>query len=97
MGVQGALVSRQDEGRVYRIPAVPVEVVDPVGAGNAFCGGFLVGWVESGDLRTAGLYGCVAASFAVQQVGVPTVTVDLRAEAQRRLSVLQNHVETIFV
>lgn len=97
MGVQGALVSRQGERRAYHIPAVPVDVVDPVGAGNAFCGGFLVGWVESGDLRTAGLYGCVAASFAVQQVSVPTVTMELRTEAQRRLSVLQNHVETMFI
>ncbi len=97
MGAQGALVARRGERVAYHIPAVPVQVIDPVGAGNAFCGGFLVGWVESGDLRTAGLYGCVAASFAVEQVSVPVVTDEIRAEAQKRLAALRDNVENLFI
>lgn len=97
MGAQGALVARRGERVVHHIPPVPVQVIDPVGAGNAFCGGFLVGWVESSDLRTAGLYGCVAASFAVEQVGVPVVTEEVRAEARKRLAALQDHVETLVI
>lgn len=97
MGARGALVARRGEGVAYHIPAFSTRVIDPVGAGNAFCGGFLVGWVESGNLRTAGLYGCIAASFAVEQVGVPVVTEEIRAEAQRRLAALQDNIETLFM
>eukprot|EP00897_Mesotaenium_endlicherianum_P006241 jgi/Mesen1/5645/ME000286S04855 len=47
-------------------------VVDPTGCGNAFCGGFLVGWLETDDLLTAGLYGSVAASFSKSLSSRPT-------------------------
>ena len=63
------------------IPAVAVQVVDPVGAGNAFCGGLLVGWCETGDWTLAGKYGAVAASFVVEQVGVPVVTPAVQTDA----------------
>ena len=70
-GHAGAIVHRADTGETWFIPAVSVIVVDPVGAGNAFCGGFLAGWVQSSNLLTAGLHGVVAASFLVEQVGLP--------------------------
>jgi sugar/nucleoside kinase (ribokinase family) len=89
-GPQGAVVHRADTGEIWTIPAVPTTVVDPTGAGNAFCGGFLAGWVLSGDLRQAGLYGAVAASFLVEQVGLPA---DLhRDAAQSRLMTLTNQL-----
>ena len=75
---------------------VEVEVVDPVGAGNAFCGGFLTGWVQSGDLLTAGLYGVVSASFLVEAEGVPDPPLDeLIDEAQRRLKQTHDKVHQI--
>jgi sugar/nucleoside kinase (ribokinase family) len=56
---------------ILHIPAIPVpQVVDVTGAGNCYCGAFLVGWVCSGDLRQAAAYGAVAASFTVEQIGV---------------------------
>jgi cytidine kinase len=85
MGPDGALVTHSATREVVHIPAVPVTVVDPVGAGNAFCGGFLAGWIESMDLRLAGLYGSVAASFLVEQIGVPVCSQPVREEARRRL------------
>jgi sugar/nucleoside kinase (ribokinase family) len=85
MGAAGSLVVDGTTGRRRRIPAVPVRVVDPVGAGNAFCGGFLAGWVETGDLLEAGLRGAVAASFLLEQHGVPVVNDELKAEAMRRI------------
>ena len=48
---------------------MPVDTVDTIGAGDAYCGGFLAGLVETGDPLEAGLRGTVSASFAVQGYG----------------------------
>jgi sugar/nucleoside kinase (ribokinase family) len=54
-------------------------VVDPTGGGNAFLGGLSIGMVRlasmtGGDrLKEAVIWGTVAASFAVEQVGVPVL------------------------
>jgi len=92
-GVSGAIVHCADTGETWHIPAVETTVVDSTGAGNAFCGGFLAGWVQTGDLRLAGLYGAVAASFLVEQIGLPGASEEARRrrgeEAGRRLGVLQ--------
>jgi len=53
---------------------------------NAFAGGFAVGWVETGDLLTAGLYGSVASSFAIEQMSVPIITSELIQSARKRVS-----------
>jgi sugar/nucleoside kinase (ribokinase family) len=89
LGEQGSLIAEGQTGQAVRIPAPQVEAVDTVGAGDAYCGGFVAGWIESHDLVTAGLYGAVAASFAVEQIGLPLVTDELRAEARRRLAGLE--------
>jgi sugar/nucleoside kinase (ribokinase family) len=47
------------------------EVVDPTGAGNAFLGGYIAGWLREGDVKEALCYGAVAASFALEQIGLP--------------------------
>ncbi len=93
LGSEGSLVVEGQTGQAVRIPAVQVKVVDTVGAGNAYCGGFLAGWVQSHDLVRAGVCGAVAASFAVEQVGLPMLTAELRAEAQRRSGMLLPLVE----
>lgn len=90
-GERGATVHRADTGETWHIPAFETPVIDPTGAGNAFCGGFLTGWVQTGDLRLAGLYGAAAASFPVEQVGLP-VGARRGEEARRRLAVLQRDV-----
>jgi sugar/nucleoside kinase (ribokinase family) len=93
LGASGAIVHRADTGETWSIPAAETTVVDPTGAGNAFCGGFLAGWVQSGNLLTAGLYGVVSASFLVEQVGLPESSEAARLqrgeEARRRLEMLQ--------
>ncbi len=100
-GANGATVHRADSGETWHIPAVETTVVDPTGAGNAFCGGFLAGWVQTGDLRRAGLYGVVAASFLVEQVGLPEGGDAKRAvkrrseEARRRLVALEDRTRKL--
>lgn len=90
MGAEGSLVHQAAAGASWHIPAVATQVVDPVGAGNAYCGALLVGWLETGDLRLAGMYASVAASFLVEQYGLPAPRPDLRAEAARRLASLRS-------
>ena len=47
-------------------------MVDPTGAGNAFLGGYSIGYLQTGgDIEQAACYGSVAASFALEQVGMP--------------------------
>ncbi|CAG8760284.1 13617_t:CDS:2 [Gigaspora margarita] len=54
-------------------------VVDVTGAGNAFCGGFMVGLLKSNfDVFEAALYGAVSASFTVEQFGTPRLSFDER-------------------
>ncbi|MFN8468079.1 MAG: PfkB family carbohydrate kinase [Caldilineaceae bacterium] len=89
MGAAGSLVYAAAAGTAEYIPAVPAAVVDQVGAGNAYCGGFLVGWLETGDLRLAGRYASVAASFLVEQYGLPRPRPDMQAEAAERLEALR--------
>lgn len=94
-GPDGIIAHRADTGETWHIPAVETAVVDPVGAGNTFCGGFLVGWVQTGDLRLAGMYGVVAASFIIEQVGLPKPHPQIREEAKARLTRLETRVRQL--
>ena len=54
-------------------------VIDPTGGGNTFLGGFCVGLLNASadgadPLENAALYGSVAASFAIEQVGMPQLS-----------------------
>jgi len=89
LGVEGSLVG-EGSGRPVHIPAVPVKGIDPVGAGNAYCGGLLAGFVQTGSLVRAACMASVSASFLVEQVGCPaSLDEDTRAEAVRRLQALE--------
>ena len=47
------------------------KIVDPTGAGNAYLGGFTIGLLETSDTVRAAHYGTIAASFALEQIGLP--------------------------
>jgi len=89
MGARGSLVGTSD-GQRYEVPVCHTEVVDVTGAGNAYCGGFLVGYAETGDAWTAGLYAAVSASFALEQFGPHEWTPELTSLATQRLARLQS-------
>lgn len=91
MGDQGSIVHDED-GSIVRIPIVPTRVVDVTGAGNAYCGGLLVGYVETGDIITAAMYGAVSSSFAIEQFGIPRITKETQQEARRRLAALEQKI-----
>jgi ribokinase len=86
LGPEGAFAFRADDASSALIGSAVRDPVDPTGCGDAFAGGFLVGWTDTGDLRTALAYGSVSASFAAEGYGaVHALRVD-RDEARRRLA-----------
>lgn len=80
-GADGADVWDLRTGRGVRVPAIRTTVVDPVGAGNAFCGALLAR-LDSG-LDEAACHAVVAASYLVEQVGIPAALPDRRDYARR--------------
>ena len=74
LGALGALALSGDE--VHRAPALPVAVVDPVGAGDAFVAGYLSEVVAGGTvpdaLRTANACGGAVCGVAGDWEGLPT-------------------------
>ncbi len=92
MGARGMRMALHDEEDWHQIPPYPTQVVDPTGAGDAFCGGFLVGLSQTGDPIQAALYGAVSASFIIEDFGVlHALKVDPRV-AQSRVQRLRDRL-----
>ena len=80
-----------DAGSVVRIgastvhiPALDVHVVDPTGAGDAYCGGFIAGWLETRSPRVAAACGTVVAAETIGSFGAfaggPGASIDDRID-----------------
>ena len=73
----------------WEVQSYPARVVNPAGAGDAFCGGFLAGYRRTFDPLQAVLYGNIAASLVVEGSG-PFFALDaLPGLAQARLDALK--------
>ncbi len=66
-GQQDAIVAAQ--GEVYSIPTHPVEVVDTLGAGDAFNGGYIAARLRGAAIREATAWGHAAAAYKIGRVG----------------------------
>jgi 2-dehydro-3-deoxygluconokinase len=66
IGEDGALA--WDGARILHQPAVPVVVVDRLGAGDALAAGVIHGWLD-GDLKQGLRYGAMLAALALSQHG----------------------------
>jgi sugar/nucleoside kinase (ribokinase family) len=90
-GSAGGLLFQKEnaEGEVLPIYAVP-NPIDVTGAGDSFCGGFLVGLGETGDPRKAALYGAVSASFVIEGYGAEYALTVSRDKAEERLSAIKS-------
>lgn len=67
MDAEGSVL--YEGGRETRIPAIPVQLVDPTGAGDAFRGGFLLAYQRGFEPSVCSRIGTVVASFVVESVG----------------------------
>ncbi|KAF4628487.1 hypothetical protein G7Y89_g9661 [Cudoniella acicularis] len=52
------------------------KVIDPTGGGNAFLGGLAIALSRGKEILEAAAWGSVAASFAIEQVGIPVLKID---------------------
>lgn len=85
MGRKGSLVFDFVKNRLLHVPIVQVKTVDPTGAGDAYCAGFMVGYNQTGDTFEASLMGTVSASFVVQDYGgLHVLTADKKEVYKRR-------------
>jgi sugar/nucleoside kinase (ribokinase family) len=67
LGEEGALAQRGRERFVS--PAVKVDVVDPVGAGDSFDAGFLAQYLRGADLPACLAWGNLAGAFSTTMAG----------------------------
>lgn len=76
-GPEGVLAVHRD-GRVAEVPPVPVEVVNGLGAGDAFggalCHGLLAGWEPERTLRYGNAAGAIVASRLACSSAMPTLS-----------------------
>lgn len=73
LGGKGSLIETKNES----IPIKPAQIKndsDPTGAGDAYRGGFLAGYLRKFDLKTCGQMGSVAAAYTVEKYGTVTHT-----------------------
>ena len=73
LGPKGSIIEEKNN-RISIKPAKVSAVVDPTGAGDAYRGGFIAGYVRGCDLKTCGQMGSVAAVYTVEKYGTVTHT-----------------------
>jgi sugar/nucleoside kinase (ribokinase family) len=95
-GPRGALVTLGAEGSlvataagVTRIPALPVEVSDTTGCGDAYCAGFITGLLHGEDVETAARWGTAAAATVATGLGSDAGLIDLAST----LALLQENAQ----
>ena len=67
MGARGAVAVRK--GQRFSAPAVPVTVIDPIGAGDSFDAGFLHQFLRGEDLTTCLDFGNLCGAFSTTDCG----------------------------
>jgi sugar/nucleoside kinase (ribokinase family) len=68
-GSEGAIAIDSATGELVRVPAVPVEALDPTGAGDVFMAGFILGTLRDWPLAQRLAFANLIASLSVQHFG----------------------------
>ncbi len=92
LGAGGSLVYDREHDQFTHVPIYPAAVKDPTGAGDAYCGGFLAGWVLTGEAVSAAVYGTVSASYVVEAVGALATEQPNPTDAQARVAAVAARV-----
>lgn len=92
LGADGSCFREAATGGAWTIPAYPADVLDPTGAGDAFCGGFLAGYCLTGDVLEAALRATVSASFVIEGFDARYALGVTREQAEERLQKFRNQV-----
>ena len=94
-GAKRQYVYERATGRRWQVPAYPARVVDVTGAGDAYCGGFMIGLCETGDAVEAALRGTVAASIVIEGTGALYALSGHPGLAQARLTSWRSEVRRL--
>jgi sugar/nucleoside kinase (ribokinase family) len=79
----------------WEIPSYPARLVNPIGAGDAFCGGFLAGYRRVYDPLQAALYGNISASLVVEGNNPAYALEALPGLAEARLDALKQSARKV--
>ena len=82
LGKKGSLIETKNETISIK-PAKIKNDSDPTGAGDAYRGGFLAGYLRKFDLKTCGQMGSVAAAYTVETYGTVTHTYTKKQYCER--------------
>jgi sugar/nucleoside kinase (ribokinase family) len=94
-GESGQLLYEAATRSHWEIPSYPTRVIDPTGAGDAFCGGFLAGYRRKYDPLEAVLHGNISASLVMEGSGPFYAADALPGLAQARLEALRQSVRKV--
>lgn len=79
----------------WEVPPYPARLVNPIGAGDAFCGGFLAGYRRTYNPLQATLHGNISASLAVEGY-LPNYALDaLPGLPEARLEALRQAIRKV--
>jgi ribokinase len=97
-GAQGILIYERQNGRKTTLPAFHTandgRIVDITGAGDAFCGGFLVGLATTNDTIKAAEMGLVSASLVLEGYGALYALNESTSSPESRLQQLHNKIKS---
>jgi sugar/nucleoside kinase (ribokinase family) len=94
-GERGQLLYDRATNSRWEISAYPARVVDPTGAGDSFCGGFLAGYRRTYDPLQAVLFGSISASLTIEGSGAMYALDALPGLAQARVDALKEGVRKV--
>lgn len=70
-GANGALFI--ENGKIYRVPSIPVDAVDTTGAGDNFNAGFIAAWLKKKKLKECVAWGNITAGLSTTVPGGATM------------------------
>ncbi len=89
-GDHGATLYERESDNFHEISPYSANVDDLTGAGDSFCGGFSIGYSETGNALEAAYYGTTSASFIIEGFGGLHALAVSRGRAERRLNKLRD-------
>lgn len=81
LGNRGSLICNQ--GQIYYIDPIEVEVVDTTGAGDAYAAGFLYGFSHDQSIMNCGRIASVMAGTVIEQIGPRIETASMKTLKER--------------
>ncbi len=86
LGAAGVLAYSAGQDRAWLLPTAAKRVVDATGCGDAFCGGFMAGYVNGEGIFGSCAKGIVSSSIVIGHIGSDFFTQIEKAQAHERLA-----------